>query len=237
MRLLEFCVLKMMPAALVLTVLAGHAQAGIEEHSPVPTQEEWELLMLDDDFWDSVEEARDRSSEGNPSTNPYAKEGMVQDDELKAAGSQIVEAHSRLTKQFTTFDPGNPFDEELMNHAELKWRMAALGIEYLTEEELENWKEEAADKAVEETRTEKGSQAGFATATSSASAATASAEGEEEGEDSETGEKEGSLSYEDDSHCESSEGWMPDQPEAPIHLMALFLIAFAILRRSSKVLH
>jgi hypothetical protein len=240
MNLFRECLLKAIPAAMVLTLFAGTAMAGIEEHSPVPTQEEWELLMLDDEFWDGVEEARDRSSEGNPSTNPYAAEGMVQDDEFGAVGNQEVEAHGRLYKKFTTFDPDNPFDEELMDHAELKWRLATLGIEYLTEEELENWKEEAADKAVEETRTETGSQAqgNAATASSSASTASASGEGDDDSDDSETAEKEGSLSQDDEVGYESAEpGGCNTAGGTGVHLFGLLFAGLVILRRSDKVLH
>ena len=234
-------VMKTIPWAIMLSMISSTAIAGIEEHSPVPTQEEWELLMLDDEFWDGVDEARDQSSEGNPATSPYSTEGMIQDDLSRTVGEQPAQALDLPEKLFTTFDPDNPFDESLREHAELKWRLATLGIEYLSEEELKNWKEEAADNAVEEVTTDNGNRAGGDISTANTSATTAEASTEEDSEsdneEEENGEKEGSLtSSNSDSYDSSEGGGCQTGQRATFPMFFLFCLLFISQRKSIKVL-
>lgn len=241
MRMINKVLTRVVPWTIMLSMISGTAVAGIEEHSPVPTQEEWDLLMLDDEFWDGVDEARDQSSEGNPATSPYSTEGMIQDDLSRTVAEQPAQALGLPGKNFTTFDPDNPFDESLLEHAELKWRLATLGIEYLSEEELENWKEEAADNAVEETTTGNGSRAGgdISTANASATAAEASQDedSESDGEEDETGEKEGTLTSSDPDGYDASEGGGCQTGYGAIFPMFLLLcLLFISQRKSNKVL-
>jgi len=232
---------KIAPWAIMLSMVSSTAIAGIEEHSPVPTQEEWDLLMLDDEFWDSVDEARDQSSEGNPATSPYSTEGMIQDDLSRTVAEQPAQALGLPGKRFTTFDPDNPFDESLLEHAELKWRLATLGIEYLSEEELENWKAEAADNAVEETTTGNGSRAGGDVSTTNASATTAEVskddDSENDGEEDETGEKEGTLTSSDSDGYDASEGGGCQTGQgAAFPMFFLLCLLFISQRKTIKVL-
>ena len=128
----------------VLTIPAV-AVGGIEEHSPLPTAEEWELIMLDDEFWDGVEEAQDQSSESDPATAPYSTDISFMKSSDNGVGENIHVSHPPLNNKWEAFKPDNELSEDLWDHAELKVRFAALGLDLMTEEELKEWEESLDD--------------------------------------------------------------------------------------------
>jgi len=197
------------------------AFAGIEEHSPIPTAEEWELIMLDDEFWDGVDEARDQSSESDPSTALYSTDPEFMMNEGNSVGDNVEFNHPHLSNDWGAVDADNHFKDDLDAYTELKKRLATVGLDLMSEEELKALEEDLDDIPFEEPSENQANGNAQAEAGSEASyASTSQGYGESDDEDDDgsedTAEKESGLeatdSYGDgydDTHavgCTSAKG-------------------------------
>ena len=137
-----------------LTVLAGialepsSARGGIEEHNPLPTSEELEILVLDDGFWDSVDEERRSASQSDPTTD-LSSDGIIGNSSWVEHSNDVgldeswqLENESSFAGQLGGLSP------EQEDFARLKWKLATVGLDLLTEEELENLQAELEETGV-----------------------------------------------------------------------------------------
>ena len=178
------------------------AFAGIEEHSPIPTAEEWELIMLDDEFWDGVDEARDQSSESDPSTALYSTDPEFMMDEGNSVGDNVELTHPHLSNEWGAVDVDNHFKEDLNAYIDLKKKLATVGLDLLSEEELEALEEDLDDIPFEDPRdnhtngdsqVETGNEASYA----SSAQGYGDSEDDEDDESEDTAEKESGLAATD----------------------------------------
>ena len=178
------------------------AFAGIEEHSPLPTAEEWELIMLDDEFWDGVDEARDQSSESDPSTALYSTDPEFMMDVGNSVGDNVELTHPRLTNVWGAVDLDNRFKEDLDAYTDLKKKLATVGLDLMSEEELEALEEDLDDIPFEDPRDNRTSgdsqlKAGNEASYASSAQGYGDSEEEEDDESEDTAEKESGLAVTD----------------------------------------
>jgi len=220
-----------------LTVLiAGPraAEGGIEEHNPLPTSEEMEMLILDDGFWESVDEESRSASQSDPSTDPngspLAGSARLLEHENQAGvdESWALEQNASFAGRLGGLSP------EQKEFARLKWKLATVGVDLLTEKELENLQAELEETGVIDPDENPTLEGDLESVNSGASASSQGTGAESESDDAEaeeeTGAKSGALLGEMESEssaeggCSQSgaTGWSKSA------FWSLFLLAFVL---------
>ena len=185
--------------AIIFIGTTGAAFAGIEEHSPLPTGEEWEFIVLDDEFWNSADEANAQSEESDPMTSPLASGEKTLRNSLNSPGETMGNWRLQFQPRKSDREEDRWKKELLEEHLELKWKFAALGLEYLSESELENWRKGESGNTAEDGSTTNSSGTMTASAATSSNASTSSSDNEDSDDDSDdeptTAEIERGLEY------------------------------------------
>ena len=199
------------PLALLTVLIAGPraAEGGIEEHNPLPTSEEMEMLILDDGFWESVDEESRSASQSDPSTDPngspLAGSARLLEHENQAGvdESWALEQNASFAGRLGGLSP------EQKEFARLKWKLATVGVDLLTEKELENLQAELEETGVIDPDENPTLEGDLESVNSGASASSQGTGAESESDDAEaeeeTGAKSGALLGEMESES-SAEG-------------------------------
>lgn len=189
------------PLALLMVLITGPraAKGGIEEHNPLPTSEEMEMLVLDDGFWESVDEESRSASQSDPSTdlNGATLAGstgwLEHENQAGVAESWALEQNASFAGRLGELSP------EQEDFARLKWKLATVGVDLMTEQELENLRAELEETGVidpDENPTLEGdleSLNGGASAGSQGSGSESESESDDAEAEEETGAKSGAL--------------------------------------------